>query len=63
MEIVIKMSDNAAKIVMDALVSKMGELNSVRILSGSMSDSMQEDYELCEQAYDAISKGLENSNQ
>ena len=56
----IMMDVNAIDITMKALVDKMGNLNSVKLISGVMTDGMKEDYESCEQAYDALAKGLEN---
>lgn len=56
----IMMDENAIQITMKALVDKMGNLNSVKLISGVMTDGMKEDYKLCEQAYDALAKGLEN---
>jgi len=56
----IMMDENAIDITMKALVDKMGNLNSVKLISGVMTDGMKEDYELCEKAYDALAKGLEN---
>ena len=56
----IMMNADAINITMKALVDKMGNLNSVKLISGVMTDGMKEDYELCEQAYDALAKGLES---
>jgi hypothetical protein len=56
----ILMDSNAIHITMKALVDKMCSLNSVRAISGVLTDGMQEDYELCKQAYDALAKGLES---
>ena len=56
----IMMDENAIQITMKALVDKMGSLNSAKLISGVMTDGMKEDYELCEKAYDALAKGLEN---
>ena len=54
------MDENAIDITMKALAEKMGSLNSAKLISGVMTDGMKEDYELCEKAYDALAKGLEN---
>ena len=56
----IMMDENAINMTMKALMDKMGNLNSARLISGVMTDSMQADYDLCEQAYDALAKGLES---
>ena len=56
----IMMDENAINITMKALMDKMGNLNSVKLISGVMTDGMEEDYKLCEQAYDALAKGLES---
>lgn len=56
----IMMDSNAIHITMKALAEKMGNLNSVKLISGVMTDGMKEDYKLCEQAYDALAKGLES---
>jgi hypothetical protein len=56
----IMMDENAINITMKALMDKMGNLNSARLISGVMTDSMQADYDLCEHAYDALAKGLES---
>ena len=56
----IMMDENAINITMKALMDKMGNLNSAKLISGVMTDSMQADYELCEQAYDSLAKGLES---
>jgi hypothetical protein len=56
----IMMNADAIHITMKALADKMGNLNSVKLISGVMTDGMKEDYELCEKAYDALAKGLEN---
>ncbi len=56
----IMMDENAIHMTMKALMDKMGNLNSARLISGVMTDSMQSDYDLCEQAYDALAKGLES---
>ena len=56
----IMMDENAIQITMKALIEKMGSLNSAKLISGVMTDGMKEDYELCEQAYDALAKGLES---
>ena len=56
----IMMDENAIQITMKALIDKMGSLNSAKLISGVMTDGMKEDYELCEKAYDALAKGLEN---
>ena len=56
----IMMDENAIDITMKALADKMGSLNSAKLISGVMTDGMKEDYELCEQAYDALAKGLES---
>lgn len=56
----IMMNADAINITMKALVDKMGNLNSVKLISGVMTDGMKEDYKLCEQAYDALAKGLES---
>ncbi len=56
----IMMDENAIHITMKALVDKMGSLNSAKLISGVMTDGMKEDYESCEQAYDALAKGLES---
>ena len=56
----IMMDENAIDITMKALAEKMGSLNSAKLISGVMTDGMKEDYELCEKAYDALAKGLEN---
>lgn len=55
----VMIEENALNMALKALTSKMGELNSCRLISGSFTDRMQEDYELCEEAYDALTKGLE----
>ena len=56
----IMMNADAIHITMKALIDKMGKLNSVKLISGVMTDGMKKDYELCEQAYDALAKGLES---
>lgn len=56
----IMMDADAINITMKALADKMGNLNSVKLISGVMTDGMKEDYKLCEQAYNALAKGLEN---
>ena len=56
----IMMDSNAIHITMKALAEKMGNLKSVKLISGGMTDGMKEDYKLCEQAYDALAKGLES---
>ena len=56
----IMMDENAIDITMKALAEKMGSHKSAKLISGVMTDGMKEDYELCEKAYDALAKGLEN---
>ena len=56
----IMMDADAINITMKALADKMGNLNSVKLISGVMTDGMKEDYKLCEQAYNALAKGLES---
>ncbi len=56
----IMMNADAIHTTMKALADKMGNLNSAKLISGVMTDGMKEDYKLCEQAYDALAKGLES---
>ena len=56
----IMMNEATIQATLKALKNEMGKLNSVKLISGVMTDEMKEDYKLCEQAYDALAKGLES---
>lgn len=54
----IKLEDNVANIVLKAITDRMNTLNSIKSISGVLSDSMEEDYECLEEAFNAVMNGL-----
>jgi uncharacterized protein YukE len=43
-----------------ALQNEMGRINSASLICGIRTAEMKKNYKSCEQAYDALAKGLEN---